>query len=317
MHATVAALGRTWHVTTGVVAVGLLAGCAPIVGFPNDPAANSRLSAYYGPDSEAAYDAAAGNPEARRAARDAIVRRRLHGYDTEYSDFKRALASQGNIASVGGGLAILTLSGIAATTGHVATAGAMAASTAGIVGAQGLINKELYFQKTLPALVAQMDASRDRVIASILTGLGRPDADYSLVHANMDLAKLKDAGSIEGAIATINEEANTAKAKAEDAITTARDATYVMTQVQRHSVQQQLKKLSGPDVVRLANRLLAEFRQRPEAVRRDAQVYLPTPGPTFAENQTTRARQFLAFWIEAEVMSPDRLDYWTKALQAP
>ncbi len=315
MHVIDAAATRTWRLAAGAVAIGLLSGCAPIVGFPNDPAANSRLSSYYGPDSETAYDKAVGE-EARRATRDMIVRHRLHGYDLEYSEFKRALASQGNIASVGGGLAVLTLSGIAATTGHLATAGAMAAATAGIVGAQGLINKELYFQKTLPALVAQMDAARDKIIASILTGLGRPDADYSLVHANMDLAKLKDAGSIEGAISTINEEANTAKAKAADAITTARDATYVMTHVPRGSVQQQLGKLSGAEVVKLANRLLADFRQRPEAVRKDATLYLPNRGATFIENQTTRARQFLVAWIEAEVMSPDRLDYWTKALKA-
>jgi len=157
--------------------------------------------------------------------RDRIVRHRLHGYDFEYSEFKRALASQGNVASVGGGLAVLTLSGIAATTGHLATAGALAVSSAGIVGAQGLINKELYFQKTLPALVVQMDAARGKTIASILTGLGRPDSHYSLVHANADLARRKDAGSIESAIGSMNEEANSAKTKANDVITTARDAT--------------------------------------------------------------------------------------------
>lgn len=302
--------GRAWMLATG-----MLAGCAPIVGFPNDPATSSALSVYYGPQSEAEYDKTVGD-DARTAVRDRIVRYRLHGYDLEYSDFKRALASQGNVASVGGGLAILTLSGIAATTGHVATAGAMAASTAGIVGAQGLINKELYFQKTLPALVAQMDASRDKVIARILDGLATKDSVYPLVRANVDLARLKDAGSIEGAIGTISEKASEAKAEAAKAVTIVRDPTYVMTRTGRQTILQRITSLDGADVVKLANKVLPDLAVQTQAVRTTAQRYKPEDGAGFTEAQVARARLFLNFWVDGETMSPDRLDYWARALNS-
>jgi len=90
-----------------------------------------------------------------------------------------------------------------------------------------------------------------------------------------------------------------------------------MTQVPRQSIQQRISKLSNADVVKVANRVLPDFGQQPPAVRVDASVYLPNRGPTFLETQATRARQFLGFWIDAETMAPDRLDYWTKAVEAP
>ena len=295
---------------------GLLAGCAPFAGFPDDPAARSSLKAYYGPDSETGYNEDEKDETVRTAARNRIVRQRLYGYDLEYSDFKRGLATQGNAVSVGGGLAVLTMAGLAATTGHAATSAALAAAASGVIGAQGLINKELYFQKTLPALVAQMDAARDRVIAKILDGIGLPDSQYPLVRANVDLARLKDAGSIESAIGTIGEEANAAKKVAANAVTTARDATYVMTRVPRQSVQQRIAKLSDTDIVKLANTMLPDFDGRPAAVKADATLYRPAVGAQFLDTQALRARQFLSFWVDGETMSPDRLIFWTSKLNA-
>ena len=299
-----------------VVLAGVMSGCAPFVGFPDDPAGRSALKAYYGPDSEADYDKPGASETDRTAVRNVIVRKRLYGYDLEYSEFKRGLTSQGNAVSLGGSLAVLAMSGIAATTGHLATAGALAAASAGVVGAQGLVNKELYFQKTLPALVGQMDAARDRVIAKILDGLTRPDPEYPLVRANADLARLKDAGSIESAIGTISEDANVAKAQAVKAVTINRDAPYVITRASRQTIQQRIGKLADADVIRLANQVVPAFDRASAPAKANAFVFKPNRGATFEENQALRARQFVTFWVDGETMSPDRLDFWTRALNA-
>ncbi|MCC6718871.1 MAG: hypothetical protein IT555_13390 [Acetobacteraceae bacterium] len=303
------------RLASSLLLASLASGCAPFIGFPDDPAARSALKSYFGPDSEAEYRDS--DPDAvRTAVRNRIVRQRLYGYDLEYSDFKRGLASQGNIVSVGGGLAVLGLSGVAATTGNLATAGALAAASAGVIGAQGLINKELYFQKTLPALVAQMDAARDRIIAKILDGLVLPDSSYPLVRANVDLARLKDAGSIESAIGTISEQANLAKIDAAREVTIDRDANFLGTMDARRQIRLRLNALGDTEVVRLANAMLPAFTDAPEAARTLAQRYAPPPGQRFTAAQAVQARRFLVFWSGSETMTPDRQATWMRAIDA-
>src|SRR3954454_8110484 len=82
--------------TAIVAALTCLAACAPVRGFPDDPAEQSDLSSFvdtsnrtvqiYGPTSEAAYAAARDEPT-RTAVRNQIVRYRLWGYDRTYSSF--------------------------------------------------------------------------------------------------------------------------------------------------------------------------------------------------------------------------------------
>ena len=189
--------GGVQRTVSAVRLVGLMAfiavsasACASIRSFPNDPAKWPDLAQYFGPGSEAAYNRAATD-DLRRAARNRIVRLRLEAYDQTYSEFIRRLESEDNTVSAGGSLAVLTLGGLAATSGNAATAAALAAAGAGIVGAQGVISKDLYFQRTLPALLAEMDASRARIIYAILTGLGEPVTTYPLAKADVDLDLLR------------------------------------------------------------------------------------------------------------------------------
>jgi hypothetical protein len=45
------------------------------------------------------------------------------------------------------------------------------------VGAQAAINRDLYYQRTLPALLAQMEANRAKVELTIMNGLAKSDND--------------------------------------------------------------------------------------------------------------------------------------------
>lgn len=323
---------RTWTHRCGIYAfltgfpLLVVSACAPIRGFPDDPAARSELSSYltqnkngasvaiqiYGPVSETEYDAATDD-QALFVIRNRIVRNRVHGYDVTYSEFKRCMAADANLISAGGSIAALIVGGIGATTGNGAAASALAAAGAGIVGAQGVINKDLYFQRTLPALLAQMDAARDRTIAAILNGLREPVSHYSLADANVDLERLKDAGSIEGAIGTITQDAAKAKADAQNEIT--RGPDYYLTRTPRLSVEQRIDGLTASQILNLANAAAGKLDQASPAAQLAARPYLPSSG-TFASNQTTRARQFVTFWVEFETMTPDRSQRWNSAIDA-
>ena len=72
----------------------------------------------------------------------------------------------------------LVLSGLGATTGGAATKAALAAASAGVIGAQGVISKDLYYQRTVPALLAQMEANRARATLVILQGIQKSESDY-------------------------------------------------------------------------------------------------------------------------------------------
>ena len=118
--------------------------------------------------------------------RDEIVLARLRGYDIELSDFERGLFCQGNPISLGGDLLALTLGGLTATTGSAATKAALGAATTGVIGAQAAMNKDLYYQRTIPALIAQMEANRAKAKLTIIQGLGQPDSGFGRLRRHTD-----------------------------------------------------------------------------------------------------------------------------------
>ncbi len=207
-----------------------LSACASMQGYPVDPQGPQELAdlqaKYFGSNSEAAYNAAPPGG-ARQAIRDDIVYHRMQIYNMEFSDFERALSLDGNSIAVGTDLASFALSGLAATTGNAATKAALAAASAGVLSANGAINKDLYYQSTLPALIAQMKADRATAELNILAALKQPDALYPLARADLDLQVLNNAGSLPAAIASITEKATTQKNNAEDKMAAFRSVNYV------------------------------------------------------------------------------------------
>ena len=190
----------------------LISACAPLIGFPADPTDTQMLAdqqlidTYYSPKE---------NEEGRRLLRNQIVSGRMNAYESSYSNFKRRLNGDANTINLGADLSVLGLAGAAATTGSIATATALAAASAGIIGAKGAVNSDLYFQRTLPALLAQMDANRARAKLPIVRGLKQSDDDYPLALALIDLDTLRDAGGIPPAIGGITQQAVVDKITAE------------------------------------------------------------------------------------------------------
>jgi hypothetical protein len=102
--------------------------------------------------------------------------------------------------------------------GGAGTKEALAAAATGIIGATGHIDKNLFYERTMPALLAQMEARRAAAMLKIAQGLAREDSDYPLALAIVDLNDYKDAGSIPGAVAGVGESAGIKRLEVEKEI---------------------------------------------------------------------------------------------------
>jgi hypothetical protein len=200
----------------------VLFACSSIQGYPYDPedtaATLQRLNQYFDGSVEANY-LSTPDDTTRTQLRNLIIYGRMRAYDIEFANFERALYSQGNSISVGSDFIALILAGLTATTGNAATKAALGAASAGVLGANAAINKDLYYQKTIVALLAQMEANRAQAKVPIARGLSLPDSQYNLFQAYSDLDTYKNAGSIPGAISGITQSAEAQKQGAQVILT--------------------------------------------------------------------------------------------------
>lgn len=225
--------GRPLRILCLVAALPVLGGCAALDGYPGDPSPPGNLDtlrqAYFPLNTqlEDAYKAALGDPVKRRQLRDEIVYGRMHVYDMEFTLFVRDLSAGNNTFSVGTDFAALALSGLGATTGNAATKAALAAASGGVLAANGAVNKDIFYQKTVPAIIAQMEADRENAEATIVNNLANLNDDqYPLQRAVLDLDRLNDAGNLNSAIATITKSAADQKAVAQHLIDANRTTAY-------------------------------------------------------------------------------------------
>ena len=186
------------------------AGCSSVEGYARDPEESSgrlaSLEKYFDPSLDEQYFAEP-NPTARLNLRNMIVANRMRAYDLAFDSFERGLISDSNSVSAGGSVIVTALGAIGATTGGLAAKSALNAASGAITGSQGIVNKELYFQKTVPALIAQMEAGRAKAKQNIILGLKQLDASYTLVQAYIDLEALKNAGGVPPAISAVTQDA--------------------------------------------------------------------------------------------------------------
>jgi hypothetical protein len=301
------------------IVCGLIAGnsgCASIQGYPIDPENTDStllsLKPYFDGTEEKNYIALAGNEAVRQQKRDEIVLARLRGYDIEFSAFEKGLYGQGNTISTGGDLIALILAGLTATTGGTATKAALGAASAGVIGAQAAINKDLYYQRTIPALIAQMEASRAKAKLTIIQGLGRSDAKYSLMQAYLDLDVYKDAGSIPGAVSSVTQDAGNAKEAAQSAITFARTAASVAQLPDIQSVQTEMGKLTAPQLLALAKIMQQFLAARPQGIQQLVKGL--DPNGAWLNGNANAAKLVLTAWLHEEDMTAANKKQWTDAI---
>ncbi|HEY1260535.1 MAG TPA: hypothetical protein VGF34_14905 [Stellaceae bacterium] len=203
---------QTGHIVTAFLAIaGIVAACAPLHGYPDDPedttATLAALAPYFDPAVDKTYNAMPADVPPgtlnRQNYRDLVVMSRMRAYDLEFDSFERRLNGDSNVVALGGDVTLLVLGALTATLGSATTKAALGAASTAVAGAQTAVNKDLYFQKTLPAMLDQMEANRAKAKLPIFQGLTLPDSQYPLVRAEIDLQILKQSGSIPSAISVI------------------------------------------------------------------------------------------------------------------
>ena len=210
----------------------LLAGCQAVSGYPPPTMSRTEALGSVKTDSAVAAEADYGkatDEDARRTVRDRIVRARIFVIDINYNDFARSLNTEQKAFSIGSDIAVLSLAGAGSLAKSSRTQARFAAWTAGVLGARSAIDKEIYFDKTLPAIIAQMDASRRTSLAALFLGLAQSDSGYSLLQAKADLENYYIAGTLPGALASITKEAGKQAAAADQKIERISDAKYAYT----------------------------------------------------------------------------------------
>lgn len=153
------------------------------------------------------------------------------------------------------------------------TANALAAGSAGLVGGKAAFDKNIFFDKTLPTLLANMVAKRKEVLVTIRQGLGTDVKDYPLMLALTHLDTYYDAGTIPGTLTAIAADAGATAKKADTDLKTllvitaapeelqkrrAKAATFVK-QLDQKSLQQLAQSLNVPRDEDTLGNVLAEI----------------------------------------------------------
>jgi hypothetical protein len=140
----------------------------------------------------------------KTAYRDAVIYGRLRAIDITYFQFVTSMAKERNLQAVGTDAGVLGLTGTAALMTPASTKSILAAISGGIVGIKGSIDKNLFYDKTMPVLLTQMEALRKQRLATILQGINTSADKYSLTQAMIDLEDYFQAGTIPNALVAIN-----------------------------------------------------------------------------------------------------------------
>lgn len=139
--------------------------------------------------------------------RDMVVTVYLNAMDSQYSEFRGALSSEGRQAALGLDLAVIGFTGWASVAKNT-MAKKLSAAAAAFAGARGAVDKTLYFDKSLPALLSAMDAQRLRTKTQILLNLRKNSGDYPLPTAFADLMGYEITATLDSAVEQITRQAS-------------------------------------------------------------------------------------------------------------
>lgn len=312
---------RTFAVTGGLVSA--LTACDSFRGAqqPIDAPSTMVASAQrFSPDEAIvafyASDDAARKTLTRRQYRDQVVTLRLLAIDARYQAFVQELRGARAGVGLGADLITLVLGGLGTFVAGDTTKSVLAAGTAVVAGSRASFDKNLFYDQTLPAIVAQMDAERNKQLLVIRTGLSKAEDAYSLPDALFDLSQLERLGSIETAIKRITESATAQAKKTSDDLQTFSVTSSLENQKailstdgvkRRAALIQAVDKLDEAKAVQLA----IKPPVKNDAMDKAAATMIPADGTISA----ARARFILKMRLDNIVGGTKELDAWEAAFK--
>lgn len=146
------------------------------------------------------------NEDRQREFRNRVTDHYLGQIDKQYETYSTRLFSEGIELALGFDAAIIGLSSTAALFENVASD--IATVISGFAGLRSAINENLYFDRTLPALIATMDTQRIEIETEIIAKKQQSVADYTIEAAIRDLRRYQHAGTLMRAITRVTETAS-------------------------------------------------------------------------------------------------------------
>lgn len=154
------------------------------------------------------------------ALRDKFITGRLTLMNIRYIQFIRQLTSERQLLDSAADMLTLGLSLAGTSVSASGTKTVLAAIAAGVTGSKQVIDKNYYFEKTIPALVGQMNADRKKALIPLLVGMKASLADYPFAQAVTDLHNYYHAGTFVGAIQAIQADAGAKEQQKDEVIAT-------------------------------------------------------------------------------------------------
>lgn len=156
-------------------------------------------------------------PEAeQKKDRDDIVNGRMALIDANYKSFVRQFVIQKQSGDLAADVTVIGLNTAGALLDPSGTTRILAGISAGVTGSKASYDKHFYYEQTVKALYAAMNAQRKIVRLRILEGLAEENyGDYPLTRALADLDDYYHAGTFLGGLQAIQQDAGQKESEAQ------------------------------------------------------------------------------------------------------
>jgi hypothetical protein len=190
-------------------------------------------------------------------ARNKFVTGRVTMMNIRYIQFVRRLTTDKQLLDTAGAMLTMGLGIAGASFAAASTKTVLAALSAGVSGSREAIDKNYFFDRTIPALVGQMNAERKKAVIPLVVGTATKTLDaYPFAHAITDLHNYYFAGTFTGAIQSIQADAAVKESQADSELRTLMvEPVPAALQERREKAAEFVKSLSPAQIAELAKNL--------------------------------------------------------------
>lgn len=186
--------------------------------------------------------------------RNLVIALYLDAIDARFAEFRAQAGSESRATGLAFDIALLGLTGAAAVA-EADEVNPFVTAAAAFLGARGSFDKNLFYDRTLPAMFATMEAERARVRTDIVRAMKQDDKAYPLPLAFGDLAAYQRAGSFEFAIGKVVNRAVEAQTANEAILSKALTACSIAEDMEASTEALAELLQDEPDETRRANRI--------------------------------------------------------------
>ena len=310
-----------------IFVVSLLGGCASVTGYPQRSEDTSITlaalqSRYFLPEKNVIeeYDNKS-NGQPKVNYRNEVVTAHMRAIDINFSEFQKQMYKEAKITSLSFGFLGIFF-GAAGTAVNSENASRTLSALSTVVAAERTdIDKTLYLEETLPAIIATMEANRARVRAEIFKGLTLDESDYTLSQALSDLERYYHSGTIPGALVSITSTAGELKQEADTEIKVIRDRNFVNQEAQNRvsSAVEMVKKLSNAaalEIVTYPPSQLDEYTLDAVKNRLGGNALVSDKGKDIMKNDPNAKKILKMILVIINDRSEENLVKWSAAIKA-